>query len=71
VVRGLSADVIIYAEPNAGKPELVDNQAVYKVSPVDFAAAMEKIYTAGVNILGGCCGTGPAHIRVTSDKLKS
>ena len=70
-VRAMSADVIIYAEPNAGKPELVDNQAVYKVSPDDFAAAIEKIYTAGVNIVGGCCGTSPAHIRATADKLKS
>lgn len=70
-VRSLSADVIIYAEPNAGKPELVDNQAVYKVSPEDFAAAIEKIYTAGVNIVGGCCGTSPAHIRATAEKLKS
>ena len=70
-VRAMSANVIIYAEPNAGKPELVDNRAVYKVSPVDFATAIEKIYKFGVNILGGCCGTGPAHIRATADKLKS
>ncbi len=70
-VRSLSADVIIYAEPNAGKPDLVDNQAVYKVSPEDFAAAIEKIYTAGVNVVGGCCGTSPAHIKATADKLKS
>jgi 5-methyltetrahydrofolate--homocysteine methyltransferase len=71
VVQAMSSDVIIYAEPNAGKPELVDNQAVYKVSPGDFAEAIEKIYTAGVNIVGGCCGTGPEHIKATADKLKS
>ncbi len=70
-VRATSADVIISAEPNAGKPELIDNQAVYKVSPEDFAAAIEKIYTAGVNVISGCCGTGPEHIKATADKLKS
>ncbi len=70
-VRALSADVIVYAEPNAGKPELVEDHAVYKVSPEDFAAAVEKIYTAGINIVGGCCGTSPAHIRATAEKLKS
>ncbi len=70
-VRALSADVIVYAEPNAGKPELVEDQAVYKVSPEDFAAAVEKIHSAGVNIIGGCCGTSPAHIRATAEKLKS
>ncbi len=70
-VRALSADVIVYAEPNAGKPELVEDQAVYKVSPEDFAAAAEKIHSAGVNIIGGCCRTSPAHIRATAEKLKS
>jgi len=69
--RALSGDVVVYAEPNAGKPELVEDQAVYKVSPEDFAAAAEKIHSAGVNIIGGCCGTSPAHIRATAEKLKS
>jgi len=70
-VRALSADVIVYAEPNAGKPELIEDQAVYKVSPEDFAVAAKKIHSAGVNIIGGCCGTSPAHIRATAEKLKS
>ena len=70
-VQALSVDVIVYAEPNAGKPELVEDQTVYKVSPEDFAAAAEKIHSAGVNIIGGCCGTSPAHIRATAEKLKS
>jgi len=70
-VRALSGDVVVYAEPNAGKPELVEDQAVYKVSPEDFAAAVEKIHSTGVNIIGGCCGTSPAHIRATAEKLKS
>ena len=70
-VQALSADVIVYAEPNAGKPELVEGQAVYKVSPEDFAAAVEKIHSAGVSIIGGCYGTSPAHIRATAEELQS
>lgn len=62
--------VLIFAEPNAGQPELVDGRAVYKVSPEDFAAAAEKIHSAGVNIIGGCCGTGPEHIRAVAEILK-
>ncbi len=69
-VQALSADVIVYAEPNAGKPELVEDRAVYKVSPEDFAAAVEKIHSAGVNVIGGCCGTGPAHIKALAKKLR-
>jgi 5-methyltetrahydrofolate--homocysteine methyltransferase len=62
--------VIVYAEPNAGKPELVEDQAIYKVSPEDFVAAAKEIHSAGVNIIGGCCGTGPGHIRAVAKKLK-
>jgi 5-methyltetrahydrofolate--homocysteine methyltransferase len=70
-VKALSDDVAIYAEPNAGKPELIEGRAVYKVSPEDFAAAAEKIHSAGVNIIGGCCGTRPEHIRAVAKKLKA
>ncbi len=61
----------IFAEPNAGKPELVDGRAVYKVTPEDFANAAEKIHLAGINIIGGCCGTEPAHITAVSRKLRT
>ncbi len=60
----------VFAEPNAGKPELVDGQAVYRVSPDEFAAASRRIADAGVRILGGCCGTGPQHIHATAQLLK-
>ena len=69
-VRALSQDVLVFAEPNAGKPELVDDKAVYKVSPEDFAAVAEKIHSAGVTIIGGCCGTGPGHIEAVAGKLR-
>jgi len=69
-VKASSANVLIYAEPNAGKPQLVDGRAVYKVTPEDFATAIEKIHSAGVNIIGGCCGTGPEHIEAVANQLK-
>jgi len=61
--------VTVLAEPNAGKPELIDDKAVYNVSPEDFASAAEKIHSLGVNIIGGCCGTTPEHINSISQKL--
>ena len=70
-VKALGKGVLIYAEPNAGKPELVEGRAVYNVSPEDFAAAAEKIHSAGINIIGGCCGTSPEHIKATAKKLRS
>jgi len=70
-VRALSDDLAICAEPNAGKPELVDNKALYKVSPEDFAAAAQKINSAGVSIIGGCCGASPAHIEAVAGLINT
>jgi 5-methyltetrahydrofolate--homocysteine methyltransferase len=69
-VRPIAKDVLVFAEPNAGKPELVDGKAVYKVTPEEFASAAEKIYAAGVTIIGGCCGSTPDHIKALAKKLQ-
>jgi 5-methyltetrahydrofolate--homocysteine methyltransferase len=70
-VMAFGKDVLICAEPNAGKPELVDGKAVYRVSPEGFAAAVEKIHSASVRIIGGCCGTTPTHIEALAKSLKT
>jgi len=70
-VNDSDLDMLILAEPNAGKPELLDGQPVYRVAPADFADAAEKIRALGFNIVGGCCGTGPEHIRALVKKLAS
>lgn len=69
IARGLSEDLVIYAEPNAGKPELVEGRAVYRVLPQEFAAAAKRIHETGVNVLGGCCGTSPEHIAAVANIL--
>jgi len=66
----LGGEIAIYAEPNAGKPELAEGKAVYRVSPEEFAAATKKIQAAGINIIGGCCGTSPEHIEAVAKALK-
>ena len=68
-VRALSDEVIVFAEPNAGKPERVEDKAVYKVSPDEFAEATRKIHSAGLSMIGGCCGTSPQHIEATAKTL--
>lgn len=69
--KAVNPKVIVFAEPNAGKPELFDGKAVYKVTPDEFADAAQKIYATGITIIGGCCGTSPAHIEAVSKKLRS
>ena len=53
----------LWVKPNAGLPELVDGRAVYRQTPEEFTAVVPTLMDAGANILGGCCGTGPEHIR--------
>jgi 5-methyltetrahydrofolate--homocysteine methyltransferase len=52
----------VMIQPNAGQPDLVDGRAVYRLSPGDYASAMRAVAKAGASIVGGCCGTTPAHI---------
>lgn len=62
----------ISVEPNAGKPKLQrDGSIVYKTSPEKFAIYMEDFVEEGANIVGGCCGTSPEHIRLMVEFLKN
>ena len=66
VVRGVKAvsPVPVLAKPNAGLPVMTDDgQAVYSMGPEAFAAHMKALAGAGASLLGGCCGTTPAHIQ--------
>ena len=50
--------------PNAGMPENVGGQAVYKMTPEKMASALNSFIEEypQINIIGGCCGTNPEHI---------
>jgi len=56
--------------PNAGTPEVIEGKAVYNMTPKKFAEYSKKFADLGVNIIGGCCGTTPEHIRKASEVLK-
>ncbi len=52
----------VMIQPNAGQPALQGGRAVYSLPPEEFADGMEAVIHAGAAIVGGCCGTTPAHI---------
>ncbi len=70
-VKHFKKDIAVSAELNAGRPVLIDGRATYKVTPEDFAVAAGKIHSAGVSIIGGCCGTTPEHIKAIARRLKN
>jgi 5-methyltetrahydrofolate--homocysteine methyltransferase len=57
--------------PNAGLPVSENGRTVFKYKPEDMAEYLHRYVTEyGVNIVGGCCGTTPDHIRAVADKLR-
>ncbi|MGM0418338.1 MAG: homocysteine S-methyltransferase family protein, partial [Thermodesulfobacteriota bacterium] len=57
--------------PNAGLPESENGETVYKLKPEDLAGYLEKfVLEYGVNIVGGCCGTKPEHMKAVAQKVK-
>lgn len=61
--------VPVAVQPNAGLPEIENGNAVYKITPEDFAESCEKMAEGGVLIFGGCCGTTPKHIAKVKEML--
>ena len=66
-----TTDRPIMIQSNAGSPELVDGRAVYRLTPDEFAQGMKAVVAAGASIVGGCCGTTPAHIAALARQLKA
>jgi 5-methyltetrahydrofolate--homocysteine methyltransferase len=55
-------DLPLMIQPNAGLPVVEDMQTVFKATPEEMADTARQLRNAGANIVGGCCGTTPAHI---------
>lgn len=58
------------AMPNAGMPRSVDGRNIYLCSPEYMASFARKFVQAGVQFVGGCCGTTPNHIRAMRSALR-
>ena len=59
------------AMPNAGVPRAVEGRNIYLCSPEYMASFARKAVTAGAQIVGGCCGTTPNHIRAMRSAIRA
>jgi 5-methyltetrahydrofolate--homocysteine methyltransferase len=59
----------LLAQPNAGKPKLIADKTIFEMAPEPFAAGIAECLDADANIVGGCCGTTPEHIRAVAEML--
>lgn len=62
--------VPLSAFPNAGMPEMVGHRMIYPAQPAYMAMRAAEMIKYGVHLIGGCCGTTPAHIYEFRSKLK-
>ena len=57
------AELPLWIKGNAGRPEMAaDGSVHYRAGPEDFSRAVPELVAAGVRVIGGCCGSTPAHV---------
>jgi methionine synthase / methylenetetrahydrofolate reductase(NADPH) len=66
-----ATDVPLMAMPNAGMPRSVEGRNIYLCSPEYMASFARKFIKAGVQFVGGCCGTTPQHIKAMKSALRA
>jgi 5-methyltetrahydrofolate--homocysteine methyltransferase len=70
-IRSVNPTIPILVHANAGMPRLQDGVTTFPETPDDMASRVKDIIAAGANIVGGCCGTTPAHIRKVCEVVRT
>ena len=69
-IRAVDKNIPVLIHANAGLPQYHDGKTIFPESPEQMAGFVPALVEAGANIIGGCCGTTPRHIRLISNALK-
>ncbi|GED56000.1 bifunctional homocysteine S-methyltransferase/methylenetetrahydrofolate reductase [Brevibacillus formosus] len=64
-------DALLSVFPNAGRLGMTDGEYAFKSSPEYFGQSALRLREQGVRLIGGCCGTTPAHVKAIADALES
>jgi methionine synthase I (cobalamin-dependent)/5,10-methylenetetrahydrofolate reductase len=62
---------LIAAQPNAGNPRIIEGRVLYMSTPEYHAEFARRFIAAGANIVGGCCGTTPEHIKAIANAVRA
>lgn len=68
-IRTVAPDVPLLVHANAGLPKNIDGVDVFPDTPEKMASLVPDLVDAGANIIGGCCGTTPGHIRAIREAV--
>jgi 5-methyltetrahydrofolate--homocysteine methyltransferase len=70
-IRAVDGSTPVLVHANAGKPIVrEDGVTVFPETPAMMAARVQDLINSGANIIGGCCGTTPAHIRALANEIR-
>ncbi len=69
MMRSIAEDIPIVVQPNAGTPRLENGVVKYDETPGIMAEYIPELIKAGANIIGGCCGTTPDHIKMIAKQI--
>ena len=70
-IRSVNRDIPVLVHANAGKPKIENGKTVFPETPWVMAGLTPGLIRAGASIVGGCCGTTPAHIRAIADAVQA
>ncbi|MBC8004734.1 MAG: homocysteine S-methyltransferase family protein [Verrucomicrobia bacterium] len=70
-IRQINSSIPILIHANAGLPHYHNGETVFPETPSDMASMVKDIVDAGANIIGGCCGTTPEHIRKVREVVRN
>jgi 5-methyltetrahydrofolate--homocysteine methyltransferase len=68
-MREQAPESLLIVKPNAGLPQLVDDEFVYDATPETMAEYAGRFARLGARIVGGCCGSTPAHIKAIAEAV--
>ena len=63
------AGLLLVAQSNAGLPQVVGDHFEYDATPADMADHARELHELGIDLIGGCCGSTPAHLAAMSDAV--
>jgi len=69
-IRNINKKIPVLIHANAGMPVYKDGKTVFPENPEEMTNNISDVIKAGANIIGGCCGTTPEHIRKIAEKYK-
>jgi 5-methyltetrahydrofolate--homocysteine methyltransferase len=64
-----AGDAYVIIQPNAGAPQQVNGRTLYLATPEQMADTASRLLDAGARIVGGCCGTTPAHLAAIAQAI--